>query len=148
MDIRLQGMEKNKRKTAVTRSLELHKLLWDQTTLAVSQNPTMLSVLIIQSINQVIDMHETRITAAERNRIPDSIWFALYAITAFSMITIGSQAGLMKMRRLTQVIPAMLAFSAIITLVADLDLPSEMGHIGVSQEAMVDLQKNMISPSQ
>lgn len=144
VDIRLQGsIDKTKIEMAITRSLELHELLWTQATSAAEQNPTKLNALLIQSINEIIAIHEKRLTAALRDQTPGSIWLTLYAIAAFAMITMGSQAGLAKTRRLIQVIPMMLAFSALITLVADLDRPAGLGQIKLSQESMIDLKKIM-----
>jgi len=142
VDTRLQGIEKTKRKAAIARSLELHKLLWSEVTAAAKENPSMLSALLIQSTNEIIDLHEKRITAALRNRIPGSIWLMLYAITALAMLTMGSQAGLTKMRRMIQTVPMVLAFSALITLVVDLDR-TDLGLARVSQQAMFNLQSSM-----
>jgi hypothetical protein len=109
----------------------------------VRQNPTLLNARLAESIIDIINTHEKRLTAATRNRIPGSIWLTLYVIAAFAMITMGSQIGLAKTRRLIQVIPLALVFSALMTLVADLDRPAELGLIKVSQEAMISLQESM-----
>jgi hypothetical protein len=143
VDVRLRGIEPGNREMAMTRSLELHRLLWSQATSVARENPTVLDARLVQSIVDIINIHEKRLTAATRNRIPGSIWLTLYAIAAFAMITMGSQTGLAGTRRLIQVIPLVLAFTALITLVADLDRPAELGLIRVSQEAMINLQKNM-----
>lgn len=141
VEIRLQGLKKME--VALARSLELHELLWNQATLATEKNPQNLNLLIIQSINEVINIHHKRLNVAVRNRIPVDIWLTLYAITAFAMVTVGSQVGLTRSRRFNQVIPMVLAFSALITLVADLDRPAQLGLIKVSQETMIDLEKSM-----
>ncbi len=143
VDLRLQAIDITKREMAITRSLEIHELLWSQITSVAEQYPSPLTALMIQSINQVIDIHEKRVTAALRERIPISIWLTLYAITAFAMMTMGSQSGLLKKRRLMQVVPTVLAYSALITLVADLDRPVELSTIKVSQETMIELQKSI-----
>ncbi|MFW2373156.1 MAG: hypothetical protein ACN4GM_08545 [Gammaproteobacteria bacterium] len=143
VDMRLAGIEKAKRDKAINRSLELQQLLWNQVVSAAKENPSKLSILPVQSINDIIDIHEKRIAAVLHERIPRNIWLTLYAITAFSMVTMGSQGGLAKTRRLIQVIPAVLAFSALITLIVDLDRPAELGLIKVSQQAMFDLQSNL-----
>jgi hypothetical protein len=141
VDIRLHGLKKME--ITLTRSLELHELLWTQATLAAEQNPKNLNLLLIQSINEVINIHHKRLTVAVLDRIPVDIWLTLYAITVFAMVTVGSQVGLARTRRLNQVIPMVLAFSALITLVADLDRPAQLGLIKISQEAMIDLEKTM-----
>lgn len=143
VDIRLLGAtDKTKLKMALTRSVELHELLWTQATSAAESNPAKSNLLVLRSINGIIEMHEKRLNAALRDQTPGSIWITVYAIAAFAMITLGSQTGLSKTRRIVYVLPTVLAFSALITLVAKLDRPAHKG-IEVSQGAMIDLQKSM-----
>lgn len=143
VDIRLQAIEENKIEMGITKSIELQKLLWTLITEIEKQNSTASTPLLIQSVINIINLHEQRVTAGFHDRIPGSIWLTLMFITAFTMVTIGSQTGLIKTRRLTQVIPTVLAFSALIALVVDLDRPADLGQIKISQEAMVELQKRM-----
>ena len=143
VEVRLRGIEPGNREKALSKSLELHQILWTQATLVARENPTVLSARLVQSVIDIISIHEKRLTAATRNRIPGSIWFTLYAISAFAMLAMGSQTGLTRSRRLIQVIPLVLAFSALMTVVADLDRPAELGLIKVSQEAMISLQEGM-----
>ncbi|MEA3372398.1 MAG: hypothetical protein U9Q62_01785 [Campylobacterota bacterium] len=146
VDIRLQavemGMSTDILKTAIARSVELHELLWAQVSSAAKKEPNINTGLLLQSINNVIDMHEKRLTAALRNRIPGSIWLALLAISALTMITMGAQAGLSKSRRLVAVIPLIMAFAALTTVVVDLDRPQK-GLIKVGQQTMINLQSSM-----
>lgn len=143
VEVRLRGIEPGNREKALSKSLELHQVLWNQATLVARKNPTVLSARLVQSVIDIISIHEKRLNAATRNRIPGSIWFTLYAISAFAMLAMGSQTGLTRARRLIQVIPLVLAFSALMTVVADLDRPAELGLIKVSQEAMISLQEGM-----
>ena len=143
VDIRLLAVtDKTKLKMAITRSEELHELLWAQATSAAESNPAKSHLLLFRSINGIIEIHERRLNAAIRDQTPGSIWITLYAIAAFAMITLGSQTGLSKTRRIVFVLPTVLAFSALITLVAELDRPAHKG-ITISQGAMIDLQKSM-----
>lgn len=141
--VRLNAVEDKQIEIVISKSLEIHKRLWSLVTGAVKQNSTSLNPLLVQSVNNIINLHENRVNAAIRNRIPDSIWLTLILITAFSMVTIGSQTGLIKTRRLIQVIPAVFAFSALITLIVDLDRPAQLGQIQINHEAMIDLQLRM-----
>ena len=143
VDVRLRSIKDKTPKIGTEKSLELQKHLWATATSVAKKDPTRLSTLLLQSINQIMDIHEKRVSAAMRDRIPRSIWITLIAIIALSMITLGSQTGLVKTRRLIQFIPSVLAFSALITVVVDLDRPAQLGLIEVSQEAMIDLQENM-----
>ena len=94
---------------------------------AVSTNPTGVSTLLVQSVSDIISIHESRMMYAVRRRIPPEIWFALYAIAAFAMISVGAQSGLSRSRRLMQVIPTALGFAMLITLIVDLDRPADLG---------------------
>ena len=143
VDVRLRGLEPGNRENALTKSHELQQILWNQVASVARQNPNIFSARLVQSVLDIISIHEKRLTAATRNRIPRSIWFTLYAISAFAMLAMGSQTGLARTRRLIQVIPLVLVFSALMTLVADLDRPAELGLIKVSQEAMISLQESM-----
>lgn len=138
----LAAAGKTKVKMALTRSEELHDLLWAQAMSAAESNPTKSHLLLFRSISGIIEIHERRLNAALRDQTPGSIWLTLYAIAAFAMITLGSQTGLAKTRRIVFVLPTVLAFSALITLVAELDRPAHKG-ITISQGAMIDLQKSM-----
>jgi len=143
VDLRLSGVEKGASGNALTRSLALHDLLWTEVKIAVNENPTRLSAMLVQSVNDIISIHERRMTYAVRQRIPPEIWFALYAIAGFAMISVGSQAGLSRSRRLMQVIPTALGFAILMTLIVDLDRPADIGLVKVNQVAMMDLRTKM-----
>lgn len=134
-------------KSAIKRSEEIHKELWDQVSSATKREPSLNSWLLIQSINDVVDSHQKRVTAGFYNRIPSSIWLVLLTISALTLMTMGSQARLSNSRRLVSVIPLILAFTALTAVVLDLDRPQE-GMITVGQEAMINLQKSLSRESE
>lgn len=129
-------------KNAMARSQEIHKELWDQVSSASKREPSLNTWLLIQSINDVIDSHEKRVTAGFYNRTPSSIWLVLLTISSLTMMTMGSQARLSNSRRLVAVIPLILAFTSLTAVVLDLDRPQD-GMITVGQEAMISLQKSL-----
>jgi hypothetical protein len=143
VDVRLSGLEEGARDGALSRSLALHNLLWAEVRSAVEDNPTRLSAMLVQSVNDIVAIHERRMTYAVRQRIPPEIWFALYAIAAFAMVAVGSQAGLSRSRRLVQVIPTALGFAMLMTLIVDLDRPADIGEVKVTQSAMSDLREKI-----
>jgi len=142
VDIRLKAASGSDINTALEKSVEIHKLLWTQVSSAALENPSTNTSLMIQAINDVIDMHEKRVTGALHNRIPISVWIALAAITALTMIVLGTQVGFAGKRRLIAVIPLSLAFAVLVTLVVDLNRPQN-GLITVGQQSMIDLQSSM-----
>ena len=142
VDVRLRGAKDDAYLAeAIKRSLEIHGLLWQQV-LEASQNADIRTGLVIQSINDLIDMHENRIEKGIYTKIPGSVWFALFAISAFTMVTIGIQIGFVRTRGLLAIVPLSLAFAVLATLVIDLDNPGT-GFIKEGQYAMEDLQSTM-----
>jgi hypothetical protein len=140
VDARLQAARPGSDfQAALTRSLEIHDLLWTQASSAALEHPGHNTALVVESINDVIDMHERRYTDAVRARIPGTIWLGLMAITVLTMGTLGLQVGLSGKRRLVGIVPIALAFSVLATLILDLNRP-QGGFITVSQQPMLDLQ--------
>jgi len=136
------GMDKAIMKRALARSVEIQEQLWAQVSSVAKKESNLNTGLLVQSVNSLIDIHQKRVTAGLYNRIPSSIWLVLLAIAVFTMMTMGSQAKLSKSRRLTAVIPLIMAFTALTAVVLDLDRPQE-GMITVGQEAMIDLQHSL-----
>ncbi len=144
VDVRLQAAKAKNLDEALARSVEIHALLWRQAVAAALEGPNTNTSLVLQSINEVIDMHARRLTAALHNRIPGSVWTALFAISMLTMIVMGAQIGLAGRRRWVAVVPLSLAFAVLVTLVVDLDRPGgAMIHVG--QAAMIDLQRSLES---
>jgi hypothetical protein len=143
VDVRLLAIDRATREDALSRSLELQDRLWSEVNSSVQDNPTRLSTLMVQSVNQINSVHEKRVSYGVLHRIPERVWITLYAIAAFAMMTMGSQVGLSKTRHLIQVVPTALALAALMTLILDLDRPVDLTLTKVSQTSMIDLQKRL-----
>jgi len=143
VDVRMKIVEnKMSLEEGLSETTRIHTLLWGQITKLASNNPTVMTSLLTQSINEVIDMHDIRLTDGIYNRIPSTVWFALLFITILTMVTMGNQMGLTGKRRLAALIPLSLSFSVLVSLIIDLNRPGT-GLIQVSQRSMMELQKNM-----
>ena len=138
----MAGINRDIVKKSLTRSVEIQEKLWAQASSVSKKEPNINTGLFVQSINDIIDVHQKRVTAGLYNRIPSSVLLILLIISILTMMTMGSQAKLAKSRRLTALIPLILAFTALTTVVIDLDRPFE-GMITVGQEAMIDLQSSL-----
>ena len=78
---------------------------------------------LINSVLRLMDMQTLRVQAALVNRIPVIIWLTLYFTALMSMIVVGYQAGLTKKRSPVATFSLVLAFSAVMALIMDLDRP-------------------------
>jgi hypothetical protein len=97
----------------------------------------------IESLNGVIDLHTKRFTLGAGNRIPATIWIALDFVAIVGTAVMGYHTGLAGSGRSLAILALVLAFSAVMTLIADLDRPQE-GLLRVSQQAMGDLRNSMM----
>lgn len=127
----------------IQRANELHGRLWTQAEPIARQHPESIQVgLFIQSLNQLIDLHTTRVVASLYSRIPLLVWISLYTITVVAMLGIGYHAGLESKSRSLAFLLLAVTFSAVIFLVADLDRPRE-GLLRVGHQAIVDVRNTM-----
>jgi hypothetical protein len=140
--IRLEAVKKENIDKALLKSVEIHSLLWIQVKTVAKINPNTNTSLMVQSVNEVIDMHEKRVTAGFHDKIPRSIWITLFAISAMAMLTVGVELGLGESRRIIVILPMMFAFAALTTLIVELNRPQE-GTIVIGQQSMISLQKSM-----
>jgi hypothetical protein len=147
VDVRLEAVQPGKLSRSIGRSEELHARLWAHAVAVGEKNPGSIVVgLFIASLNEVIDLHAKRLALGVRNRIPGTIWAALSFVTIIGTSVIGYHAGLAGSGRSLALLALVLAFSAVVTLIADLDRPQE-GLLRVSQQTMIDLQKTLAAPS-
>lgn len=146
VDVRLNAVQIGDLEAALSRSNELHGQIWAETEAIAKKHPESILVgLFVQSLNETIDLHETRVVVGLYYRIPLILWGTLYLLTVLAMMGVGYFAGLTSKTRSLAAIMLALTFSAVVFLVADLDRPGE-GLLQVSQQALVDLRSTMGEP--
>jgi hypothetical protein len=119
----------------------------DRSENVAQKNPNSIIVgLFVQSLNETIDLHAKRVQAGVRSRIPGAIWVGLFAVAVLSLAAMGYLEGLSGTRRSLAILAVAIAFSVVIELIADLDRPQE-GVLRVSQQALLDVQRSMNTPS-
>jgi len=129
----------------MAKSGKLQDRLWAIAADTGTRSDSIATGLFIQSLNEMIDLDATRVTA-NRNRIPDSIWLVLCAITILSMAAMGYQFGLTGARSWVTMIFLVMVFTPVILLIADLDRP-QAGLLQVSQQPMLDLVSRIGPPT-
>jgi len=128
---------------AIEASEKLQGDLWSIATAIADQHPTPISALFVQSLNELIDIYEKKVTVSLRYRLPGSIWMMLYGLAFLAMAMGGYDTGLSGSRGIVSVtLAAALAFSIVFTLVVALDRPDQ--HLSTTaQAAMIDLQEDI-----
>jgi hypothetical protein len=101
--------------------------------------------LLLQSLNQVIDLDAARWMALH-NHVPSAVIY-LNAILALLTITlVGYAFGLHGVHHVFSMFLMALAFTVVLSVIIDLDRPRH-GFIQVSQQPMIDLQRELHSQS-
>jgi hypothetical protein len=148
VDIRLKAVtDPGTTAYALARSEEIHTELWNRAeviAVTASPNSDMVS-LFIETLNDVIDIHTERVVVGF-SRIPLNIWLAVYFIALLTMAMVGFQNGVTGNRILIVQLVMILVFAGVILLIVDLDRSQE-GFIQVSQQALIDLQRQLNATS-
>lgn len=103
----------------------LQDLIWEKAIIEAHQNPTIITGLFIQSLNDLIDIHSKRILVGTQNNIPLPIWLGLFSIIIVGLSVTGYQSGLTGRRNSFITIGLVLAFAVVLTLIADLEHPNK-----------------------
>jgi hypothetical protein len=134
------GTDKNRLRVASDQSSLIQRLLWSRAAaVAKHDNRAVTTGLVIQSLNEVIDLHAKQSTAMQ-NHVPESIIVLLCLVAIFSLGLIGYGCGLAGQRHFIVTTTMAILIISVIYLIIDLDRPRR-GLIKVSQKSMVDLRE-------
>lgn len=134
----LEGVELE---SALPRVEALHREMWQLADAVAEARPASLPVsLFIEVLNEVIDLHEARITVSLRYRVPAALMYTLYLVALISMATLGAYFGVGNTRNPLATLALLGAFAGAILIVAELDRPSR-GLFQVSQGPLQDTQE-------
>jgi len=127
----------------MARSVELQTKLWSiAEELARATPESDVLALFIDSLNNMIDLHETRVTAAVYARVPETILLLLLFGSILTLGVVGYNTGLTRRRDSITALVMIIVLGAVITLVVDLDRPRD-GFIKVNQQPLIDLQEQV-----
>ncbi|MFO0806555.1 MAG: hypothetical protein U0791_25910 [Gemmataceae bacterium] len=144
IDVRVEGVRQDRIPETIRRSEALHVALWAQARKEAEAHPTPVTATYINALNQMIDIHSTRVQVGITNRVPTTIWLGLYALSFLGMASVGYQTGLSGTRRSPAMAILVVAFASVMFLIADLDRPGA-GFITISQDALTSLRESMKS---
>jgi hypothetical protein len=97
--------------------------------------------LLLQSINEVIDLHEKRLAAVE-NHVPETILLLLAVVATLGMAMTGVHSAVAKRRYLLPVAVVAFLISFTVVIILDIDRPRR-GLIQVSQGSLVRLRDSL-----
>jgi hypothetical protein len=143
VDVRLKGvMDPREEANAIKRSEQIHETLWSNVTSMGAEVAPPERAALVAAFIEVINLHTKRVNAVINNRIYGAIWVALYSLAVLAMGMLGFRAGMVGRRSPLAILVLAMAFSAVLTLINDLDRPRQ-GLVKVSQQTMIDLQTSL-----
>ena len=127
----------------MARSVEIQTKIWSITEgLARATPDSDVLALFIASLNETIDLHETRVIAGLYARVPETILVLLLLASMLTLGMVGYNAGLTRRRSPLTAVVLVVVLGAVVTLVVDLDRPRE-GFLEVSQQPLLHLQEQI-----
>lgn len=143
LDIRLQAAQANTSveiDTAIAQSEVIQRQLWEQGIAKAKGNSLSgMSVPYLQSLNDLIDMHNQRLAIGALDRIPTGVWIVLTIMLLLSMTTIGYFSGMKGANRSLISIILAFSFSLLFVLISALDDPLH-GLFVASQQPLMHVQ--------
>ncbi len=139
----VQENDLSKLDEGLEQSAESHRELWALADAIAEQRPRSVPVgLFVDSLNEVIDLHQERVTVGLRYRIPASLLWTLYLVAVLSMGTMGLHFGLSGTRSFASTVALVISFAAVLLLIVDLDSPKQR-LFQVPQDPLVDTLESM-----
>jgi hypothetical protein len=127
---------------AIERTLQAQSLIWPTTKRMVkAQVAGPIEATIVQSINEVLDMHSQRL-AAIFDRLPAVVFALMVFIAAIALFLTGFHAGRQGSLSRWRLALLGVVLAAVITVITDFDRPAA-GLVRVSHRPIVDLIRDM-----
>jgi hypothetical protein len=127
----------------INESEKIQAQIWEKAVIEANQNPSIITSLFIQSLNDLIDIHSKRLLVGGQNNIPLLIWVGLFSVAIIGLSSTGYQSGLDGIRKLFITIGLALVFAIVLTLIADLDHPRK-GWFRTTQLPILRLEKMIL----
>jgi hypothetical protein len=143
VDQRIQENNLEGAQKARARSETLQQELWQVAVALEERNPNSeFAGLFVVSLNEMIDLHQSRVTAVFEYRLPLSIMVVLYVVAILTMLVMGYGAGMGGSGDALLTVSLVLAIAAALALIIDLDRPFQRT-FGVSQQALIDVRETL-----
>jgi hypothetical protein len=100
------------------------------------------AALYVESLNELTNVHATRVAVAYEGRIPAGVWLVMYVLVGLGMLGLGYQAAIAGSGRSWATLLLAVSFSIVFMLVVALDRPQGT-FIRVTQQPLVDVRNWM-----
>ena len=142
--LRIATPDRGKLAANLERSEEIQEELWTIAEDVARTEGSDVVALYVESVNDVIDLHTSRVVAGVYARVPPTIILLLIGGVVLSLGLVGYNAGLERRRSPVIAIALVVSLGAVLWLLIDLDRPQD-GIISTSQQPLIDLVERLES---
>lgn len=143
VDLRLQARRPEVLEEAIRASQSIHDDLWAEASVVATANPESEVIgRFLSALNEVIDLHTTRVTVGLYQRIPKTIMLVLLLISTFAMLLVGYWSGLEDWRARLAIVCLVASIALAIVMINKIDSPGTP-MVEATHKAMADLQLTM-----
>jgi len=143
-DLRMNVGPGKDQQVLLNRLSAMQTAMWKDLAALVAREKNPLNNALASALNTVYDLHNKRIYDSIYNRIGTNTWSIITLISVLSFMMLGLRAGFAENKSYVTLLPFVLAISAMVYLVGDLDTPQE-GLFRVTQQPMLDALATMHS---
>jgi hypothetical protein len=127
------------------RSEEIQDELWAMAEGVAREDSSDVVALYLESVNETINLHSTRVTSLVYGRVPETVVILLIIGAGLTLAMVGYSSGLTRRRSPLSAVVLVVVLSAVLTLVIDLDRPRD-GFLEVSQQPLLNLMDRLARP--
>jgi hypothetical protein len=140
-----EGIDEARRRTIDDESLTLQDDLWRRTAAVAERAPTCPVATLVQAINRVIEIHETRADAA-RNHVPPAVMWLLVVMSAAATGLTGYVSAFGNRHHAAPTAVVLVVIGLVLVAIVDLDRPLRaLVHGG--QPGLLKLRRLMAIPT-
>jgi hypothetical protein len=128
---------------AIASSGRIHATLWREAELVGRAEPSSKVVgLFIESLNEVIDLHTSRVSVVLHQRLPAAIFRMLLTVSVLALLVLGYASGLVPLREPVTMAALVVCVASVVVMIRELDMPGA-SLFRVDQWAMEDVRRSM-----
>jgi hypothetical protein len=143
VDLRLGPATPVALQDAISSSGRIHGELWRETVLVGTAHPSSKVVgLFIESLNDVIDLHTSRVSVGLHQRMPGAIFHVLLTVSLLALFVLGYSSGLACLREPVTMVALVVCVASVVVLIRELDVPGA-SLFRVDHWAMEDVRRAM-----
>lgn len=124
-----------------TESEAMHREMYTYGVAVARRDPSDISALLVDSLDEVITMHTYRISSMI-NHVPSALFWLLFVVSACSTALTGYTHGSWRDRRWIPTAILLVLITVVIMVIVDLDRPQK-GMIQIGQWSLLDAQRRL-----